>query len=83
MPLMESKQTNVRSATHLLRLHVKRRSAKTRQPVLTSFYRSVYMSEVIQVWQTRRWTSTVQASEKRVACSVARLGYKSQIGLLL
>jgi len=54
MPLMESKQTNVRSATHLLRLHVKRRSAKTRQPVLTSFYRSVYMSEVIQVWQTRR-----------------------------
>jgi len=30
---------------YLLRLHVKRRSAKTRQPVLTSLYRSVYMPE--------------------------------------
>jgi len=28
-----------------LRLHVKRRSAKTRQPVLTSLHRSVYMPE--------------------------------------
>ena len=37
-----------------IRLHVKRRSAKTRQPVLTSLNRSVYMSEVIHVWQTRR-----------------------------
>ena len=41
-------------STQLLPLHVKRRSAKTRQPVLTSLYRSVYMSEVIHVWQTRR-----------------------------
>jgi len=31
--------------TQLLRLHVKRRSAKTRQPVLTSLYRLVYVSE--------------------------------------
>jgi len=38
----------------LLRLHVKRRSAKTRQPVLMSLYRSVYMSEVIHMRQTRR-----------------------------
>jgi len=38
----------------LLRLHVKRRSTKTRQPILTSLNRSVYMSaEVIHVWQTR------------------------------
>jgi len=29
----------------LLRLHVKRRSAKMRQPVLMSLYHSVYMSE--------------------------------------
>jgi len=34
-------------ATELLRLHVKRRSAKTRQPVLTSLYRSVYI-----VWKS-------------------------------
>ena len=33
------------AASHLLRLHVKRRSAKARHPVLTSLYRSVYMSE--------------------------------------
>jgi len=33
--------------TNLLRLHVKRRSAKTRQPVLTSLYRSVYI-----VWKS-------------------------------
>jgi len=40
---------------HLLRLHVKPRSAKTRQPILTSLNRLVYMSaEVIHVWQTRR-----------------------------
>jgi len=31
--------------TQLLRLRVKRRSVKTRQPVLTSLYRSVCMSE--------------------------------------
>jgi len=29
----------------LLRLHVKQQSAKMREPVLTSLYRSVYMSE--------------------------------------
>jgi len=33
--------------SHILRLHVKRRSAKTRQPVLTSLYRSVYI-----VWKS-------------------------------
>jgi len=50
--------------TQLLRLYVKRRSAKTRQPVLTSLYLSVYMSEshsrvadaLVNIYCAGQWT---------------------------
>jgi len=38
-------ETFVFNITYILHLHVKRRPTKTRQPVLTSLYCSVYISE--------------------------------------
>jgi len=50
----------------LLRLHVKRPSAETRQSVLTSSYRSVYMFTNHSRVTTLRETSAVQACVQNV-----------------